>query len=94
MLQDASTWVMATRIVMMFAVLFYAVKALYAMKRKVAYPLLRVSLRDGDYYVVIVSNTPPSRGQLSLLRADAWRGKSSCRQPTIKEDQWLLSVNS
>ena len=33
-LQDASTWVMATRIVMMVAVLFYAVKALYAMKTK------------------------------------------------------------
>ena len=43
MLQDASTWVMTTRIVMMFAVLFYAVKTLYAMKRKVVYPLLRVS---------------------------------------------------
>jgi hypothetical protein len=33
-LQDASTWVMATRIVMMVAVLFYAVKALYAMKER------------------------------------------------------------
>ena len=88
MLQDLSTWVMATRIVMMFAVLFYAVKALYAMKRKVVCPLLRVSLRDGDYYVVIVSNTPPSREQLSLLCADAWRGKSPCRQPTIKEVLW------
>lgn len=49
MVQDASTWVMTTRIVMMFAVLFYAVKTLYGMERKVVYPLLRVRLRDGDW---------------------------------------------
>lgn len=72
MLHETSTWVITALLVMMFAVLFYAVKTLYGMKRKVVYPLLRVRLRDGDYAVVIVSNTSPSRGQLSFLYAGVW----------------------
>ena len=72
MLHETSTAVITALLVMMFAVLFYAVKTLCGMKSKVMYPLLRVRLRDGDYSVVIVSKTPSSRGQLSLLYAGVW----------------------
>jgi hypothetical protein len=69
MLQDTSTCVVTALILMMVAVLFYAVETLYGMKGKVVYPLLRVRLRDGDYSMMVVSNTAPSSGQLSLLSA-------------------------
>ena len=72
MLHVTSVWAITALIVMMFAILFYAVETLYGMKRKVVYPLLRVRLRDGDYSMVIVSKTPPSRGLLSLQPAGVW----------------------